>query len=190
MKISAITLLGLVAYVRATEEEDDADRLSKKPSFGFGQPTVTGKPLPIITGKPQWTTSTVFSTTIKTVISCPPAVPHCPAASTVLTTVIIPVSTTICPVTTTYPPKPPHPTPAPPPPPPPPSPPSVKPPPPPPVSVKPPPPPPPPTSKSIGTITPPSPTKPPGAVVTAGAAQNVQKAGGALAALAVAAALF
>ncbi|XXH05745.1 hypothetical protein Hte_012181 [Hypoxylon texense] len=47
------------------------------------------------------TTSTVFTTSVQTITSCGPTVPNCPASSTVLTTVTIPVSTTICPVTET-----------------------------------------------------------------------------------------
>ncbi|KAI0384511.1 hypothetical protein F5Y04DRAFT_248491 [Hypomontagnella monticulosa] len=47
------------------------------------------------------TTSTVFTTSVQTVTSCAPTVPNCPAGSTVLTTVTVPVSTTICPVTET-----------------------------------------------------------------------------------------
>ncbi|OTB07382.1 hypothetical protein M426DRAFT_318069 [Hypoxylon sp. CI-4A] len=46
-------------------------------------------------------TSTVFSTSIQTITSCGPEVTNCPAASTALTTVTIPISTTICPVTET-----------------------------------------------------------------------------------------
>ncbi|KAI0431983.1 hypothetical protein F5Y09DRAFT_171359 [Xylaria sp. FL1042] len=47
------------------------------------------------------TTSTVFSTSIHTITSCAPDVPNCPAGSTAVTTVIVPISTTVCPVTET-----------------------------------------------------------------------------------------
>ncbi|RYC55100.1 hypothetical protein CHU98_g11109 [Xylaria longipes] len=47
------------------------------------------------------TTSTVFSTSVQTITSCGPDVPNCPAGSTAVTTVIIPISTTVCPVTET-----------------------------------------------------------------------------------------
>ncbi|KAK5663183.1 hypothetical protein OQA88_6600 [Cercophora sp. LCS_1] len=185
MKTALISLVGLAASAAASDIEPDTP-----PKFSL-IPTLTAKPFPTWGPPVQWTTSTVYSTTLKTVTSCPPTVPHCPAHSTVITTVIVPISTTVCEVTGT-------PTKVPPPPPTlvPPPPPviSSKPVPPPPASVPPPPPPPkPPVStptKSIGTITPPSATKPPGAVVTAGAAQNAKVAGGALAALAAAAALF
>ncbi|KAI1193896.1 hypothetical protein F5X97DRAFT_336433 [Nemania serpens] len=40
------------------------------------------------------TTSTVFSTSVHTITSCGPDVPNCPAGSTSVTTVIIPISTT------------------------------------------------------------------------------------------------
>ncbi|KAI2634743.1 hypothetical protein GGS26DRAFT_551192 [Hypomontagnella submonticulosa] len=46
-------------------------------------------------------TSTVFTTSVQTITSCAPTVSNCPAGSTVLTTVTVPVSTTICPVTET-----------------------------------------------------------------------------------------
>ncbi|KAK5637012.1 hypothetical protein RRF57_012724 [Xylaria bambusicola] len=47
------------------------------------------------------TTSTVFTTSVQTITSCGPEVPDCPAGSTAVTTVTIPVSTTVCPVTET-----------------------------------------------------------------------------------------
>ncbi|KAI5867831.1 hypothetical protein GGS23DRAFT_199925 [Durotheca rogersii] len=47
------------------------------------------------------TTSTVFTTSVQTITSCGPEVPDCPAGSTAVTTVTIPISTTICPVTET-----------------------------------------------------------------------------------------
>ncbi|OTA58680.1 hypothetical protein K449DRAFT_385707 [Hypoxylon sp. EC38] len=46
-------------------------------------------------------TSTVFTTSVQTITSCGPTVSNCPAGSTALTTVTIPVSTTLCPVTET-----------------------------------------------------------------------------------------
>ncbi|GAP88064.2 putative adhesin protein Mad1 [Rosellinia necatrix] len=47
------------------------------------------------------TTSTVFTTSVQTITSCGPEVPNCPAGSTAVTTVTIPISTTVCPVTET-----------------------------------------------------------------------------------------
>ncbi|RFU30873.1 hypothetical protein B7463_g5437, partial [Scytalidium lignicola] len=46
----------------------------------------------------EYTTSTIYTTSVSTIISCAPTVTNCPARSTVLTTVTIPVSTTVCPV--------------------------------------------------------------------------------------------
>ncbi|KAI1392157.1 uncharacterized protein F4822DRAFT_389787 [Hypoxylon trugodes] len=46
-------------------------------------------------------TSTVFTTSVQTITSCGSTVSNCPAGSTALTTVTVPVSTTICPVTET-----------------------------------------------------------------------------------------
>ncbi|KAH9895449.1 hypothetical protein F4778DRAFT_746924 [Xylariomycetidae sp. FL2044] len=46
-------------------------------------------------------TSTVFSTTVQTITSCGPEVPDCPAHSTAVTTIVVPISTTVCPVTET-----------------------------------------------------------------------------------------
>lgn len=134
----------------------------------------------------------------------------CPDHSTVVSTVVVPVSTTICPVTewetpepTSYPTPPPatysvgSPEPA--------GTPTDYPVAPPASTVLPPPPPPPPasvpeesaaaevpaaTESSYGTITAPSPTNSDLTPVTAGAAQNVQRAGGALAVVALVAALI
>ncbi|KAF5020531.1 hypothetical protein F66182_7430 [Fusarium sp. NRRL 66182] len=50
----------------------------------------------------EWTTSTVYTTNVYTVTSCPPEVPNCPGTPHV-TTKTIAVSTTICPVTETKP---------------------------------------------------------------------------------------
>ncbi|KAH8816832.1 adhesin protein Mad1 [Xylogone sp. PMI_703] len=47
----------------------------------------------------QFTTSTIFTTSVHTITSCAPTVTNCPAESVVVTTVVVPVSTTICPVT-------------------------------------------------------------------------------------------
>ncbi|KAK4682854.1 hypothetical protein QC764_119860 [Podospora pseudoanserina] len=162
MRTTVATLLTLAAHVAAHGDEyhDEA------PSFSLGGPVDN----PFV-GK--WTTSTVWATTTRTITSCPPVNPDCPAHSTVLTTVTIPVSTTICPVTET----------------------EAPPPPPPPTTVLLPsssspvttPAPPPPTT--IGTIIPPPITTTTGRPVTAGAA-TMQKAGGALAVIAVAAALL
>lgn len=219
MKLTLLSLMGLAAFAMADETDVDVDGFPKKPPgpgpFVPGGPVVPGGPLvpggpggpggPIAPPHPskhfgegpgKWTTSTVYSTTVKTIISCPPEKTLCPATSTRVTTVIVPVSTTICPVETlssskAYP-TPPSPTKPHPPPPPPTS--TDKPKylPPPVTSAPPPPPPKPPvtTAKSIGTtgLPPkPSPTKP--TIVTAGAA-HVQRAGGALAAIAVAAVLL
>ena len=225
MKTATASLIGFAAYAAATWGNED--HFTLRPSASKSMPFPTWAP----SAPPKWTTSTVYSTTVRTVTSCPPAVPKCPAHSTVVTTVTVAVSTTVCPVTTAppAPPAPPVASPSPSPSPPvvpsvswslPPAPPaSVQPPPPPPpVSIQPPPasvvppspppppalssvaPPPPPSAPpvvpsvatSVGTISPPVPTKtsPPPAIVTAGAVQNAQLAGGALAAIAIAAALF
>ncbi|EEY16324.1 predicted protein [Verticillium alfalfae VaMs.102] len=55
------------------------------------KPTTTPTPT-------QWTTSTVYTTNVRTITSCPPQVPNCPAGHHV-TTETIAVSTTVCPVT-------------------------------------------------------------------------------------------
>lgn len=220
MKLTLLSLMGLAAFAMADEVDNDVDGFPKKPPGPGpfvpsgpvlpGGPLVPGSPGPVGPGGPlapphsskpfgdgpgKWTTSTVYSTTVKTIISCPPEKPSCPATSTRVTTVIVPVSTTICPVATPtssdkpYP-TPPSPTKPPPPPPPPPTstdkPKTL----PPPVTAPPPPPKPPvtTTAKSIGTTgLPPKPTAT--SVVTAGAA-HLQRAGGALAAIAVAAVLL
>jgi hypothetical protein len=139
------------------------------PAFSLGQPTLVfptptsgpDKPGP---HPPKWTTSTVYTTSIQTITSCAPEVTKCPPHNIVTTTVTIPVSTTICPVTETE---------APPPPPPPPS-----------TVTS-----PPTLSVSLGTTGLPSKTSAP--PFTAGAAEHgVQRAGGALAVIAVAAALL
>ncbi|KAK3989119.1 hypothetical protein QBC44DRAFT_88585 [Cladorrhinum sp. PSN332] len=203
------TLAALITFaVRAAAHEGEHHH--EKPTFSLGPPGLTlTRPYPF-PGK--WTTSTVYTTSTATITSCPPKWTDCPAHSTVLTTVTIPVSTTVCPVTETTeaPPPPPPPTSVAPPPPPPSSstytptkshaPPPPPPPPPPPSSIIIPPPvttatptvtPTPTTSKSFGTITQPSKTSTTGqAVVTAGAEKNIQRAGGALAVIAVAAALL
>ncbi|KAG0650300.1 hypothetical protein D0Z07_2959 [Hyphodiscus hymeniophilus] len=74
---------------------------SAVPSFSNSSVAITPVSSPAVSTPVQLTTSTVFSTSISTVISCGPEITNCPARSTVLTTVIIPVSTTICPVTAT-----------------------------------------------------------------------------------------
>lgn len=190
MKLTLLSLMGLAAFAMADEVDNDVDGFPKKPPgpgpFVPGGPVLPGGPLvpgspgPVGPGGPlapphsskpfgdgpgKWTTSTVYSTTVKTIISCPPEKPSCPATSTRVTTVIVPVSTTICPVATPTSSDKPYPTP--------PSP--TK----PPVTT---------TAKSIGTTgLPPKPTAT--SVVTAGAA-HLQRAGGALAAIAVAAVLL
>ncbi|KAK1760363.1 hypothetical protein QBC47DRAFT_366944 [Echria macrotheca] len=62
----------------------------------------TGVPTGVPTGSwgPTLTTSTVYSTTTRTVTSCAATYTNCPAhASNVVVTEIVPVSTTVCPVT-------------------------------------------------------------------------------------------
>jgi chitinase len=56
---------------------------------------ISNSPAP--TGPAQWTTSTVYSTTVYTITSCAPTVTNCPAGPHV-TTEIIAVGTTVCPV--------------------------------------------------------------------------------------------
>ncbi|KUI61316.1 hypothetical protein VP1G_08517 [Cytospora mali] len=63
----------------------------------FHQPSPTPAPALATT---MWTTSTIYSTSIYTVVECPSTVNSCPASSTVTTTTLIPVTTTVCPVTT------------------------------------------------------------------------------------------
>ncbi|CRJ88096.1 hypothetical protein BN1723_001513, partial [Verticillium longisporum] len=52
----------------------------------------------------QWTTSTVYTTNVRTITSCPPEVHNCPGGTHV-TTETIALSTTVCPVTENQPPK-------------------------------------------------------------------------------------
>ncbi|KAI9851572.1 MAG: hypothetical protein M1838_003283 [Thelocarpon superellum] len=59
-------------------------------------------PTPSAPSAVKHTTSTIYSTQVKTITSCAPTVSHCPARSTVLVTSVIPVSTTVCPVTATH----------------------------------------------------------------------------------------
>ncbi|KAI9882405.1 MAG: hypothetical protein M1823_005850 [Watsoniomyces obsoletus] len=49
-------------------------------------------------GTGPMTTSTVYATSLVTVTSCAPTVTECPAGSTVVSTIVIPISTTVCPV--------------------------------------------------------------------------------------------
>lgn len=49
----------------------------------------------------EYTTSTVYATSMVTVTSCAPTVTYCPSSSTVVVTSVIPISTTVCPVTHT-----------------------------------------------------------------------------------------
>lgn len=187
MKLTAAAILSIAAFVAADE---DHFTLSPPGSWGTLAPGW---------GKPKFTTSTVYSTTTKTIVSCHPTVTLCPAHSTAVTTIVIPVSTTICPITYSEAPTPTpyptatweaptgYPTAAP-------------------SSSELPPPPPAPESSyeasappapgpteeatSVGTINIPSATTSGLAAVTAGASQNIQRAGGALAAVALAAALI
>lgn len=175
MKAALISALGLAALAFADDDVSDHHTTKTAPP-AYITPTV------------KLTTSTIYTTSVSTIISCPPVVHSCPAESTVYTTVTIAVSTTVCPVTETPAPPPTYPA-APPPakptypaaPPPaaqPPAPPAAQ------------PPAPPAAPPAVGTVTPvkPTPTKPT-VVVTAGAAP-LQRAGGALAAVAIAAALI
>lgn len=214
MKLSAAALLAIAGSAVA----DDGHWTTIPtihPSWTVSNPyreTSNDTPLLTLPQHPhpdKYTTSTIYATTTRTIVSCHPTVTLCPSHSTVVTTITVPVSTTICPVTTELPPPPPPSTGSAPPPPPPPQPsvsltlgspseyptaaPSTG-------SLVPPPPPPPasssevappviiPTGTSVGTIGAPSPTSSGFAEITAGAAQNVQRAGGALAAVALAAA--
>ncbi|GKT50720.1 uncharacterized protein ColSpa_10901 [Colletotrichum spaethianum] len=152
----------------------------------------TAQPQPTTTPQWKWTTSTITQTAVSTVFSCPPTVPDCPAngGGTMYTTVTVPAVVTICPVPVepnpgpTTPPaaprRPPRRLLSPPP--------EV-----PPVPSSPAEAPPATTTKpDIGTVTRPNPTATTSrAVVTAGAAQNVQRAGGVVvAAVAAVAALI
>ncbi|KAK3943103.1 hypothetical protein QBC46DRAFT_422242 [Diplogelasinospora grovesii] len=197
MRSAAITLLTLAAGAVANDNHwhpSSSEDCSESP-------TITLVPTWSATAPNQWTTNTVYTTSTHTITSCGPEVSHCPAQSTVVTTVVIPVSTTICPVTPTSIPSvapPPSPPASPPsswraPPPPPagsssawvaPSPPAVT------SAVNTAPPTTPTITTSVGTIAPPSKTTSTLSPVTAGAAQNFQRAGGALAAVAAVAAAF
>ncbi|KAF1985195.1 hypothetical protein K402DRAFT_405341 [Aulographum hederae CBS 113979] len=46
---------------------------------------------------PPLVTSTIYATSVSTIISCAADVPDCPAGSTMISTVIVPISTTVCP---------------------------------------------------------------------------------------------
>ncbi|OBT68303.1 hypothetical protein VE03_02276 [Pseudogymnoascus sp. 23342-1-I1] len=62
-----------------------------------GNPTYT--PVPTTTpASDEYTTSTVYATSIVTITKCPQTVTDCPASSTVVVTSVYPVSTTVCPV--------------------------------------------------------------------------------------------
>ncbi|KAK4155122.1 hypothetical protein C8A00DRAFT_32015, partial [Chaetomidium leptoderma] len=105
MKTTAVALGALVAHAAAHGGEHEGE---EHPTFSLGHPTV-GLPFPTWSpgGPPhpsKWTTSTVYTTSVQTITSCAPAWTNCPAHSTVLTTVTIPISTTVCPVTETPPP--------------------------------------------------------------------------------------
>ncbi|KAK0745223.1 hypothetical protein B0T21DRAFT_281819 [Apiosordaria backusii] len=69
-------------------------------------PTITATPEPTETATlPEgWTTSTVYSTQIVTVTSCPPEVPNCPGR---VVTSVVAVGTTVCPIASATPPFPP-----------------------------------------------------------------------------------
>jgi chitinase len=64
---------------------------------------VTATVVPVTTppaSSGEWTTSTVYSTTVYTITSCAASVTNCPAKGSV-TTEVIPLYTTVCPVTAT-----------------------------------------------------------------------------------------
>ncbi|KJR82773.1 uncharacterized protein SPSK_03623 [Sporothrix schenckii 1099-18] len=107
MKSALASLLALAAFATATDSFNfpgggDGEDCSDEPnsSTGFFVPSTTihahptttpvGELLPSV----ELTTSTIFSTTTSTIISCHPTVTSCPAESTVLTTVTVAVSTT------------------------------------------------------------------------------------------------
>ncbi|KAH8674392.1 glycoside hydrolase superfamily [Tricladium varicosporioides] len=54
----------------------------------------------IPTAQGKYTTSTVLTTSVSTIISCASTVSNCPIQSTAFTTLTIPISTTICPIET------------------------------------------------------------------------------------------
>ncbi|KAM0381830.1 hypothetical protein ACHAQC_011996, partial [Fusarium culmorum] len=60
--------------------------------------TGAGSTQPAVPSTTEYTTSTVYTTNVRTVTSCAPGVPDCPATPHV-TTETIAISTTICPVT-------------------------------------------------------------------------------------------
>ncbi|PKK44405.1 hypothetical protein CI102_12022, partial [Trichoderma harzianum] len=55
---------------------------------------------PVTTGAPQYSTSTIYTTTVRTITQCPPEVTNCPIRPQTVTDTIA-ISTTICPVTAT-----------------------------------------------------------------------------------------
>ncbi|VUC25867.1 unnamed protein product [Clonostachys rosea] len=72
-------------------------------TIASSSPTTIQTPSPSTTPSPsgaqdQFTTSTLFSTSIYTVTSCAPTVTDCPADSTVVVTATVPILTTVCPV--------------------------------------------------------------------------------------------
>ncbi|KAK4167003.1 hypothetical protein QBC43DRAFT_298176 [Cladorrhinum sp. PSN259] len=78
-----------------------------------GSPDTITQPTGYPTASPsseetEFTTSTIFSTTLVTVTSCAPTITKCPAHSTRVITKTIAISTTICPVTPTSTPTPAH----------------------------------------------------------------------------------
>ncbi|PTB61475.1 hypothetical protein BBK36DRAFT_1105310, partial [Trichoderma citrinoviride] len=54
----------------------------------------------VTTGVPQFSTSTIFTTSVRTITQCPPEVTNCPTRPKTVTDTIA-ISTTICPVTAT-----------------------------------------------------------------------------------------
>ncbi|KAK3389003.1 hypothetical protein B0T20DRAFT_456994 [Sordaria brevicollis] len=47
----------------------------------------------------EWTTSTIYTTTVSTITSCAPEVTDCPGKIGQVTTIVVPIATTVCPVT-------------------------------------------------------------------------------------------
>ncbi|KAM0244258.1 hypothetical protein ACHAQJ_010767, partial [Trichoderma viride] len=58
----------------------------------------SGGALPVTTGAPLYSTSTVFTTSLRTITQCPPEVTNCPTRPKTVTDTIA-LYTTICPVT-------------------------------------------------------------------------------------------
>uniref|UniRef100_A0A8H7TUY2 Uncharacterized protein n=1 Tax=Bionectria ochroleuca TaxID=29856 RepID=A0A8H7TUY2_BIOOC len=101
----------------SSEESSSSTTEENGPSTtGENSPSTTGNNSPSSPSETQsvpettitttWdSTSTIFTTTIKTITSCGPEIPDCPASGTPSTPIIVtetvPVTTTVCPVTET-----------------------------------------------------------------------------------------